>query len=187
MLFYSRRYKKIQSSIQSRGMARKTIQFAHSKIHHGRGYDVDVDFTLTGVTATYYHIETGDLNMHLKDLELTTNKADVQCEIFKLPTISKNETPVEVVVFNSDDTSSNVCSMKLYSNSTITAEGTKRKIYYIPGAVYSNNKEAGQSKTSDEWEIILNKNSDYLIKVLRLVADGNTKVVMRLKMYEEIS
>ena len=177
----------MQTSIQSRGMARKTIEFEHSKIHDGRGYDVDIDFTLTGVTATYYHIETGNLNVHLKDLELTTNKADVQCEIFRAPTISKNETPVEVVVFNSDDTSSNVCSLKLYSNSTITAEGTKRKIYYIPGAVYSNNKEAGQSKMSDEWELILNKNSNYLIKVLRLVADGNTKVVMRLKMYEEIA
>jgi len=57
----------------------------------------------------------------------------------------------------------------------------------IPGAVYSNNKEAGQSKMSDEWELILNKNSNYLIKVLRLVEDGNTKVVMRLKMYEEIA
>ena len=40
------------NSIQERGFARKTMEFEHSKIHDGRGYDCDIEFTLTGTAGT---------------------------------------------------------------------------------------------------------------------------------------
>ncbi len=56
----------MRNSIQERGFARKTMEFEHSKIHDGRGYDVDIEFTLTDTTSLYYHLETGIYNCHLK-------------------------------------------------------------------------------------------------------------------------
>lgn len=185
MRYYSRRNKKMQSSIQSRGMARKTIEVEHSKIHDGRGYDTDVEIELIGTTPQYFHLETGDSQIHLKDIELTTNKANVQCFLLINPTVTKNESPTELTIFNSDVTSNNICSMKMYSNSIVSADGTKRKNYFISGTQSVGNIESGSSRASDEWELILDTNSDYLIKILRTVVDGNTKVVFRLKMYEE--
>jgi hypothetical protein len=175
----------VRNSIQLRGFARKTMEFEHSKIHDGRGYDCDVEFTLTGTASTYYHFETGDFNIHIKDLEVTTDKNEVKAYLFINPTVAKSTSPTEVTIFNSDHTSGNICSAKLYSNSTVTAEGTKRKVYYLAGVDQPGQNSAGQSRMSDEWEFITKKNEDYLIKIERLVTDGNTTAVMRLKMYEE--
>jgi len=175
----------MKNSIQERGFARKTMEFEHSRIHDGRGYDCDIEFTLTGTASTYYHIETGDLNIHIKDLELVTDKNEVKAFLFIDTTVAKSTSPTEITVFNSDHTSDNVCSMKVYSNSIVSAEGTKRKVYYIAGADQAGQQSAGQARMADSWEFITKKNEDYLIKIVRLVTDGNTTATMRLKLYEE--
>jgi hypothetical protein len=176
---------KVNNSIQERGFARKVMEFEHSKIHDERGYDCDVEFTLTGTASTYYHLETGDLKIHIKDLELTTDKKEVKAFLFISPTVAKSTSPTEITIFNSDHNSANVCSAKLYSNSAVTADGTKRKVYYLAGASGIGNTESGQSRQADSWEFITKKNENYLIKIQRIVADGNTTATMRLKLYEE--
>ena len=175
----------MRNSIQLRGFARKTMAFEHSRIHDGRGYDCDVEFTLTGTASTYYHFETGQYNIHIKDLELTTDKNEVKAFLFIDTTVAKSTSPTEVTIFNSDHTSNNICSAKLYSNSSVSAEGTKRKVYYIAGTDQVGQSSAGQARMADDWEFITKKNEDYLIKIERLVTDGNTTAVMRLKLYEE--
>jgi len=175
----------MRNSIQLRGFARKTMAFEHSRIHDGRGYDCDVEFTLTGTASTYYHFETGQYNIHIKDLELTTDKNEVKAFLFIDTTVAKSTSPTEVTIFNSDHTSNNECSAKLYSNSAVSAEGTKRKVYYIAGTDQQGPQSAGQARMADDWEFITKKNEDYLIKIERLVTDGNTTAVMRLKLYEE--
>jgi hypothetical protein len=177
----------MRNSIQERGFARKTMEFEHSKIHDGRGYDCDIEFTLTGTASTYYHIETGDLNIHIKDLELTTDKNEVKAYLFIDTTVAKSTSPTEIIVFNSDHTSENICSMKVYSNSAVTAEGTKRKVYYIAGSAGVGQTVSGDSRDADAWEFITKKNEDYLIKIQRIVVDGNTIGTLRLKLYEEMS
>jgi len=79
----------MNNSIQTRGFARKTMEFEHSKIHDGRGYDVDIEFTLTGTASIYYHLESNDYNCHLKDFELTTNKPEVKAWLYVNPTVAK--------------------------------------------------------------------------------------------------
>jgi hypothetical protein len=177
----------MRNSIQERGFARKTMEFEHSKIHDGRGYDCDIEFTLTGTASTYYHIETGDLNIHIKDLELTTDKNEVKAYLFIDTTVAKSTSPTEITVFNSDHTSDNLCSMKVYSNSVVSAEGTKRKVYYLAGSAGVGQTVSGDSRDADAWEYITKKNEDYLIKIERIVADGNTIGTLRLKLYEETS
>jgi hypothetical protein len=175
----------MNNSIQTRGFARKTMQLEHSKIHDQRGYDVDIEFTLTGTASTYYHLETGQYNIHLKDFEIITDKNEVKAWLFIDSVVAKSSSPLAVTIFNSDHNSANVCSMNLYTNSVITSEGTTRKVYYIAGTTDVGQTANGSSNLADTWEFITKKNEDYLIKIQRIVADGNTKGNLRLRLYEE--
>jgi hypothetical protein len=161
------------------------MDFEHSKIHDGRGYDVDVEFTLTGTASNYYHLQTGDYNIHLKDLEMTTDKNDVKAWLFIDSAVTKSTSPLAITIHNSDHNSDNVCSMSLYTNSTITNEGTIRKVNFIAGSTGQAQDTSGGTNTYDLWEFITKKNEDYLLKIQRIVADGNTKGTFRLRMYEE--
>jgi hypothetical protein len=176
----------MRNSIQERGFARKTMEFEHSKIHDGRGYDVDVEYTLTGTTSIYYHLETTNLNVHIKDLELTTNKNEVKAWLFINPSITKNVSPQTITIFNSDHNSNNISSLNIYTNSTINSEGTKRKVYYIVGSTGVGQITGGDSNFSDTWEFITKKNENYLLKIQRIVEDGNTNGSFRIRFYEEI-
>jgi hypothetical protein len=175
----------MRNSIQERGFARKTMEFEHSKIHDGRGYDVDIEFTLTGTTSLYYHLETGIYNCHLKDFELTTNKPEVKAWLYVNPTVAKSTSPQQVTIYNSDHTSNNTSSLKIYTNSTVTADGTKRKVYYVVGSTGVGQTMAGSQNSYDMWEFITKKNENYLLKIQRIVADGDTTGLLRLKYYEE--
>jgi hypothetical protein len=75
--------------------------------------------------------------------------------------------------------------MSLYTNSTITNEGTIRKVNFIAGSTGQAQDTSGGTNTYDLWEFITKKNEDYLLKIQRIVADGNTKGTFRLRMYEE--
>jgi hypothetical protein len=77
--------------------------------------------------------------------------------------------------------------MKVYSNSVVSAEGTKRKVYYLAGSAGVGITVSGDSRSADAWEYITKKNEDYLIKIERIVADGNTIGTLRLKLYEEMT
>ncbi len=175
----------MNNSIQTRGFARKVMEFEHSKIHDGRGYDVDIEFTLTGTASIYYHIESNEFNCHLKDFELTTNKPEVKAWFYINPTVAKSTSPQQATIFNSDHTSSNESSLKIYTNSTVTADGTKRKVYYVVGSSGVGQTMAGSQNAYDTWEFITKKNENYLLKIQRIVADGDTTGLLRLKYYEE--
>jgi hypothetical protein len=175
----------MNNSIQVRGFARKTMEFEHSKIHDERGYDLDVEFTLTGTTSIYYHLETNEYKIHLKDLEITTDKNEVKAWLYVDSLVTKSSSPLAVTIHNSDHNSTNICSMKMYTNSVITNEGTIRKVYYNSGAAGIGQTSAGSSSLGDAWEFITKQNEDYLLKIQRIVEDGNTKGTFRLRMYEE--
>jgi hypothetical protein len=177
---------KMNNSIQERGFARKVMEFEHSKIHDERGYDVDIEFTLTGTASTYFHIETSEFKCHLKDFELTTNKPEVKAWLYINPTVAKSTSPQQITVYNSDHNSVNESSLKIYTNSTITAEGTKRKIYYVVGSIGQGQTSAGSQNAYDNWEFITKQNENYLLKIERIVANGNTTGLLRLKYYEEM-
>ena len=175
----------MNNSIQVRGFARKTMEFEHSKIHDERGYDVDIEFTLTGTASNYYHLETGQYKIHLKDFEMTTDKNEVKAWLYMDSTVTKSSSPLAITIHNSDHNSSNICSMKMYTNSVITSEGTIRKVYYNAGSSGQGQTVAGESNMADTWEFITKPNDDYLIKIERIVADGDTKGKLRLRLYEE--
>lgn len=175
----------MNNSIQVRGFARKTMEFEHSKIHDERGYDVDVEFTLTGTTSAYYHLETGQYKIHLKDLEITTDKNEVKAWLYIDSVVTKSSSPLAVTIYNSDHNSTNICSMKMYTNSVITNEGTIRKVYYNAGASGQAQDVSGNPNNPDNWEFITKPNEDYLLKIQRIVADGDTKGTFRLRLYEE--
>jgi hypothetical protein len=175
----------VSNSIQVRGFARKTIEIEHSKIHDGRAYDVDVEYTLTGTTSIYYHLQTGEFNAHIKDLEINANKNEVKAWLYINPVVAKSTSPLEITINNSDHTSENVCSMKIYTNSVITNEGDIRKVYYIAGATGVANISNGESNYTDNWEFITKKNEDYLLKIQRIVEDGDTIGTFRIRLYEE--
>lgn len=175
----------MNNSIQVRGFARKTMEFEHSKIHDGRGYDVDIEFTLTGTASNYYHLETGQYKIHLKDLELITDKNEVKAWLFIDSVVAKSSSPLAITIYNSDHNSENICSMKMYTNSIITNEGTSRKVYYNAGTTGQAQDVSGNMSNPDNWEFITKPNEDYLLKIQRIVADGDTKGTFRLRLYEE--
>lgn len=175
----------IRNTVESRSFARKTIEYEHARIHEGYGFDTDIEFTLIGTTPKYYHIKTGADEVHLKDIVITTNKAEVKLYLYKNPTVTLNGSPSEETIYNSDEDNLNNSSMKIYNNSTVTADGTKRKVYYLSGTSGVGHSSAGEASAFGTWEIILLSNTDYLIKIVRIVADGDTTGVFKLRFYEE--
>lgn len=174
-----------RNSIDSRSFARKTIEYEHSRIHDGYGFDCDIEFTLIGTTPKYYHIKTGSDEIHLKDIVITTNKAEVKLYLFKNPTVTLNASPTEETIFNSDDDQINSSSMKIYNNSTVSADGTIRKVYYLSGSTGVGHSSAGEASAYGVWEYILLPNTSYLIKIVRIVTDGDTTGVFKIRYYEE--
>lgn len=174
-----------RNSIESRSFARKTIEYEHARIHEGYGFDCDVEFTLSTTTPKYWHFETGADEIHLKDIILSTNKPDIKMFLFKNPTVTKNGNPSEVTIFNSDDDRINLSSMKIYNNSTVVSEGTKRKVWYLAGSTGQGNSSAGEASAMGTWEYILNANSNYLLKIVRIVSNGDTTGVFKVRFYEE--
>jgi hypothetical protein len=175
----------VRNSIDSRSNARKTIEYEHASIHDERGFDCDIEFTLSTTTPKYYHIKTGADEIHLKDLIISTNKPEVKVWLYKNPTVTLNASPTQETLHNSDDDSVKTCSMKVYNNSTITNDGTIRKVYYLAGSSGNGHSSAGEVSAVPFWEFIMNPNSDYLIKILRLVSDGDTTGVLKLRLYVE--
>ena len=174
-----------RNSIESRSFARKTIEYEHARIHEGHGFDVDIEFTLTGTTPKYYHIATGSDEIHLKDIVITTNKPDIKLYLYKNPAVTLNATPTQETIFNSDDDSNNVTTLKIYNNSTVVADGTVRKVYYLSGSSGVGHSSAGEASAYGVWEYILLPNTSYLIKIIRIVADGDTTGVFKIRFYQE--
>lgn len=174
-----------RNSIESRSFARKTIEYEHARIHEGHGFDVDIEFTLTGITPKYYHIATGSDEIHLKDIVITTNKPDIKLYLYKNPTVTLNATPTQETIFNSDDDSTNVTTLKIYNNSTVVTDGTVRKVYYLSGSSGVGHSSAGEASAYGVWEFILLPNTSYLIKIIRIVADGDTTGVFKIRFYQE--
>ena len=174
-----------RNSIESRSFARKTIEYEHARIHEGYGFDCDVEFTLSTTTPKYWHFETGADEIHLKDIILATNKPEIKMFLFKNPTVTKNGNPSEVTIFNSDDDRINLSSMKIYNNSTVVSEGTQRKVWYLAGSTGQGHSSAGEASAMGTWEYILNANSNYLLKIVQIVSDGNTTGVFKVRFYEE--
>lgn len=174
-----------RNSIESRSYARKTIEYEHARIHEGYGFDCDIEFTLTGTTPKYYHIQTGSDEVHLKDIVITTNKPEVKLFLYKNPTVTKNASPTEETIFNSDEDNINISSLHIYNNSTVSNDGQKRKVYYLSGSTGVGHSSAGEASAFGSWEIILLPNSNYVIKIVRIVADGDTTGVFKIRFYEE--
>lgn len=173
------------SSIDFRSYARKTIEYEHASIHAERGWDCDIEFTLSTTTPKYYHLRTTDKEIHLKDLIINTNKPEVKVWLYKAPTVTLNASPTQQTIFNSDDDSIKTCSFHIYTNSTVVSEGTKRKVYYLAGSTGQGHSSAGEVSAIPFWEFILDFNADYLIKIQRIVADGDTTGVLKIRAYEE--
>lgn len=174
-----------RNTVESRSFARKTIEYEHARIHEGYGFDCDVQFTLSTTTPKYYHIRTGADEIHLKDIVINTNKPEVKMYFYKNPTVALNGSPTQETIFNSDEDNVNQSTMRIYNNSTITADGTLRKVWYLAGSSGVGHSSAGEASAFSSWEIILNPDSDYLIKIVRLVADGDTTGVFKVRFYEE--
>lgn len=173
------------NSIEPRSFARKTIEYEHAEIHEGNGYDVDLEFTLTGQTPLYFHLKTGAYKIHLKDLFITTDKAEVKTYIYNSPTVVLNNSPTTSTIFNADDNIATSTTLTIYKNSTISADGTIRKVYYNSGSTDIGQTSNGGTNSTQFWEYILKTNTDYLIKIIRIVEDGNTLGVLKIKYYEE--
>jgi hypothetical protein len=174
-----------RNSIESRSFARKTIEYEHARIHEGYGFDCDIEFTLSTTVPKYYHIRTGTDEIHLKDIVITTNKPEVKLYLYTNPTVALNGSPTQETIYNSDEDSNNVSSMRIYNNSTVTSDGTKRRVYYLSGSTGIGHSSAGEASAFGAWEIILLPNTDYLIKIIRIVSDGDTTGVFKLRFYEE--
>jgi hypothetical protein len=175
----------VRNSIDSRSFARKTIEYEHARIHEGFGFDCDIEFTLSTTNPKYWHIETGASEVHLKDIVLSTNKPDIKMYVFKNPTVTKNASPTTETIFNSDDDETYNSDVNIYNNSTIVSEGLKRKVYYLAGSSGQGHSSAGEASAYGSWEYILNPNSNYLIKIVRIVSDGDTTGVFKIRFYEE--
>ena len=163
------------------------ILWAHSFIHKGYSYKVDVNDAALGAAA--------DISIYFKMPNIT---ARIHCiyqgyasdaatfEILEASTVTAN-TGAALVIYNRDRNSTN--KSVVFNNATvplvnsamkdvtITADGTQ-----IHHELFSDKKLAGM--TRDENEFILKKNTNYVYRITSRAA-GAQAVQLTLNWYEE--
>ncbi len=155
-----------------------TITVPHNRIHVGDMYSASHLFTSIGAAADAEVLIKVGSNKYLHFMFSISAGAESYVYIFEGPTITTNGT--EVQIRNMNRFSSNTSDANVYYTPTIGVDGTQICVGLLPGAIKKNDM-GGNIRPDTEW--ILNKNTDYLIRVTNN-GTGAEPVAIQLEWYE---
>lgn len=144
-----------------------TIDPVHHHVHEGRLFSTThIKEALGASNSTYMLLRAGANNV--PHFEFTVNTAGAaRIDMFEGPTLTDDGTPLTEV--NHDRSSSNTSDVSVFSEPTVSADGTLLLTDRVPSGVAG--AKAGLGNVSGRAEWLLAPSTDYLIKITN---QGNT-------------
>jgi hypothetical protein len=138
-----------------------TINLEHSKIHQGEGWEVSIEAESIASGASYYVLfKTSEgYRPHLRSYEVTTTDSPTTIRLFEGATVSADGSAV--TARNRNRNESDVNGISVFSQPTVTNEGTRLETDFIP----TSGNKAGGNVGSFYEEFILKPSTNYLIKI----------------------
>jgi len=156
------------------------IDIEHHKIHEGKHYDgqdYDSDVDIAG--PKYWLVRAPDTDTRVHLIFQVKPSGPGLAEFFENPTTTDDGT--EITTYNNNRNSTNLASMDLFKDPTVSVDGTRICVGVIGSTGVS--PKAGIGGIADrEDELILKQGYDYLVKYSPLVDDE--KVSLCLRFYE---
>jgi hypothetical protein len=138
-----------------------TINLEHSKIHQGEGWEVSIETGNIASAASYYVLfKTSEgYRPHLRSYEVTATDSPITIRLFEGATVSADGS--EVTARNRNRNESDVNGISVFSQPTVTNEGTRLETDFIP----TSGNKAGGNVGSFYEEFVLKPSTNYLIKI----------------------
>jgi hypothetical protein len=135
------------------------INLEHSKIHQGKGWNVNIEIASIALSASHYilfRVVSG--NSHLRSYGVTVSDSPATIRLYEGPTVTTVGT--EAAPRNRKRSASDTNGVLVYSGSTISNDGTLLETDYLPTG---GNKSGGNANSFyEEW--ILDP-GDYVLKI----------------------
>jgi hypothetical protein len=141
----------------------------NNAIHSGIGYAVSEIGTVVKSTNIYFLARVGEKQIHFDNFDLQLSAGNVTLELYKNPTITAVGTPV--TPDNLNDPASIPCETLVYTDSTISNDGTRK---HISKAFSSGSAEKLSTSAAIAYGRVLDANTDYIVKITNL--DENADV-----------
>jgi hypothetical protein len=150
-------------SVSSFPVLREIIDSVHAKVHSGLAYSVSHSFTSVADTTSVDVLITVGSNKYLHSGITITATGTSSVSLYSGATVSANGTAL--TAYNLNRASANTTDASWYYTPTVTGTGTALAITLIPGGEKNQavGGSAGALSRGAEW--ILNKSTNYLIRV----------------------
>lgn len=154
------------------------IDFAHEKIHQGKGFFLVDMVTLSASGSQFWHVKTPNTTTRIHMLFGLEASLSGILRLYAQPTLTNDGTALTPL--NSDRNSANASVLSCFRTPTITANGT----LFAEQSVGGNNTNARVGGSYEgRNELILKQNTSYLVQ---FVADANsTRTSIVFNWYEK--
>lgn len=162
---------------------RSVIDTDHKAIHDSIRFKVFKKFTLNSNATAYISLKTpADRFIHYRKEKVSTSADKVDIELFENAVIADGTGTVFIPV-NHDRITPKFSMVTVKIDPTVTNEGTKIDESFIGGGTGTGSARTG-SETAQDEEIVLNKNTTYLVKITN---GSSTQNIVQVKpsWYEE--
>ena len=136
-----------------------SMNLEHSKIHQGYGWNISIESPSIAAAASYYilfRVVSGVA--HLRSYDVSVSEGPAIVRLFESPTITAVGTAVNIR--NRNRAASDENGVDVYTEPTVTADGTRLETDFIP----SDGNKSGGSAGSFYEEWVLNQ-TDYILKI----------------------
>jgi|GEM_PF-3289695 len=152
----------------------------HTKIHKGELFSAFHKATLVASASISIQVKTGSKEVHFKPVDFSSDAEKFTVEIYENPTLTDGSAAVNII--NRNRTSSNTAETMIYSDPTVTDNGTKIDEYHIGSSV--GQKESGGDIITGGNEIVFAPNTNYLI-VITNNGSAEASILAKFFFYEE--
>ena len=148
-----------------------SMNLEHSKIHQGYGWNISIESSSIASAESYYilfRVVSGVA--HLRSYDVSVSEGPAIVRLFESPTITAVGTAVNIR--NRNRAASDENGVDVYTEPTVTADGTRLETDFIP----SDGNKSGGSAGSFYEEWVLNQ-TDYILKITNNNNNAITAVI----------
>lgn len=157
------------------------IQHAHEEIHAGVHFKASDLVTGLGGSVTQLYLLKTPPSKEIHLLVVISSAPGVTVTIFEAPTVTANGSAVNPRNSNRNF-NDNSATLQVFKSPSVNANGTQLETEEIGSGTASGKFNGATSNDRNEAEIVLKKNTAYLISIVTLSA--NTDITTKLFWYE---
>jgi hypothetical protein len=163
----------------------KIINSDHALHHKGYGYKAYIDFTsLTSGTSLHYCFHSAEeLYCHVKAIELSVLDSSCKIEILTGADVTVN-TGTAIPFNNTNAITTDTATSTLKASPTYTGGDVWHKATILLSST-AQSKPTASTGVNENDEIVLDKDTDYIIKVTNIGTSTITRGYVNIFMYEE--